>query len=149
MATAAPRLAGRPTTSIGDRLAGLVEPALRLWTGAVYGFLFLPIVFVIVFSFNASRLVAVWGGFSFKWYGSAWTDHAVLEALRTSLIVASINTVLAIVFGTLAAVGMARAGRRLRGVSEAMVDGTIVTPEIVIAISSLLFFVTINFDLGI
>jgi spermidine/putrescine transport system permease protein len=149
MATLAQRLAVRPKTSIADRLTDLVEPSLRVWTGAVYAFLFLPIAFVIVFSFNASRLVAVWGGFSFKWYGIAWTDHAVLEALRTSLIVASINTVLAIAFGTLAAVGMARAGRRLRGVFETMVYGTIVTPEIVIAIASLLFFVTINFDLGI
>jgi spermidine/putrescine transport system permease protein len=138
-----------PKVALQDRIAGFFEPAIRIWAGAVYVFLFLPIVFVIVFSFNASRLVAVWGGFSLKWYGIAWTDHAVLEALRTSLVVASLNAVIAIAFGTLAAVGMARVGKRLRGVFETMVYGTIVTPEIVIAIASLLFFVTINFDLGI
>jgi spermidine/putrescine transport system permease protein len=138
-----------PKVALRDRIAGFFEPAIRIWAGAVYVFLFLPIVFVIVFSFNASRLVAVWGGFSLKWYGIAWTDHAVLEALRTSLVVASLNAVIAIAFGTLAAVGMARVGKRLRGVFETMVYGTIVTPEIVIAIASLLFFVTINFDLGI
>jgi spermidine/putrescine transport system permease protein len=149
MATLAQRLAVAPKPAVRDRIERLFEPMLRIWTGAVYAFFFLPIAFVIVFSFNASRLVAIWGGFSFKWYGIAWTDHAVLEALRTSLIVASINAVLAVAFGTLAAVGMVRVGRRLRGLFETMVYGTIVTPEIVIAIASLLFFVTINFDLGI
>jgi spermidine/putrescine transport system permease protein len=134
---------------IADRLRPLFEPALRIWTGAVYAFLFAPIVLVIVFSFNASRLVAVWGGFSLKWYGAAWTNPAVLDALRTSVLVAAINAVLAVAFGTLAALGMQRVGRRTRMVFETMVYGTIVTPEIVIAIASLLFFVTINVDLGV
>jgi len=149
MAVARRPLSVAPPATVRDRVPGLFEPAIKIWAGAVYAFLFLPIVFVIVFSFNESRLVAVWGGFSLKWYGIAWADHAVLEALRTSLVVASINAVLAVAFGTLAAVGMVRVGRRLRGVFETMVYGTIVTPEIVIAIASLLFFVTINFDLGI
>jgi spermidine/putrescine transport system permease protein len=132
-----------------ERLGRLFEPALRTWTGLVYGFLFIPIVLVVIFSFNASRLVAVWSGFSFKWYGTAWTDPSILDALRTSLTVALINAVLATVFGTLAAIGMQRVGRRTRTAFEMMVYGTIVTPEIVIAIASLLFFVTINVDLGI
>lgn len=136
--------AGRP-----ERLGRLFEPALRAWTGLVYVFLFLPIVLVVIFSFNASRLVAVWSGFSLKWYGTAWTDASILDALRVSLTVALINAALATVFGTLAAIGMQRVGRRTRTAFELMVYGTIVTPEIVIAIASLLFFVTINVDLGI
>jgi spermidine/putrescine transport system permease protein len=127
----------------------LFEPALRSWTALVYVFLFIPIVLVVIFSFNASRLVAVWSGFSLKWYGTAWTDPSILDALRTSLTVALINAVLATVFGTLAAIGLQRVGRRTRTAFELMVYGTIVTPEIVIAIASLLFFVTINVDLGI
>lgn len=127
----------------------LFEPALRSWTALVYIFLFIPIVLVVIFSFNASRLVAVWSGFSLKWYGTAWTDPSILDALRTSLTVALINAVLATVFGTLAAIGLQRVGRRTRTAFELMVYGTIVTPEIVIAIASLLFFVTINVDLGI
>ena len=134
---------------MGQRLSGLVEPGLRVWTGAVYVFLFLPIVVVVIFSFNASRLVDVWSGFSLKWYGTAWTDPSIVNALKTSLIVAGINAVLAITFGTLAAIGMQRVGRRLRTAFETLVYGTIVTPEIVIAIASLLFFVTVNVDLGI
>lgn len=147
MATLAPRVS--QVSRLADRLRPAFEPALRCWTGAVYLFLFLPIIFVIVFSFNASRLVAVWGGFSLKWYGAAWSSGAVLDALRTSLVVASVNAVLAVAFGTLAAIGIQRARPRSRGIFEIMVYGTIVTPEIVIAIASLLFFVTINVDLGI
>ena len=132
-----------------ERLTGLIEPGLRVWTGAVYVFLFLPIVVVVIFSFNASRLVDVWSGFSLNWYGTAWSDPSIINALKTSLIVALFNAVLATTFGTLAAIGMQRVGRRLRTAFETMVYGTIVTPEIVIAIASLLFFVTINVDLGI
>jgi spermidine/putrescine transport system permease protein len=138
------RLADRP-----DRVGRLFEPALRTWTVLVYAFLFLPIAMVVIFSFNGSRLVEVWTGFSLKWYGTAWTDPSILDALRVSLTVAALNAVLATVFGTLAAIGMQRVGRRTRTAFELMVYGTIVTPEIVIAIASLLFFVTINFDLGI
>jgi spermidine/putrescine transport system permease protein len=127
----------------------MFDAAVRAWAVAVYGFLFIPIVTVVVFSFNASRLVDVWSGFSLKWYGTAWTDPSILDALKTSLIVASVNALLAICFGTLAAIGLQRVGRRLRGVFETLIYGTIVTPEIVIAIASLLFFVTINIDLGI
>lgn len=127
----------------------ILDRALRCWTAAVYLFLFIPIITVVVFSFNASRLVDVWSGFSLKWYGTAWTDPSILDALKTSLIVATVNALLAVCFGTLAAIGLQRVGRRLRGVFETLVYGTIVTPEIIIAIASLLFFVTINIDLGI
>ena len=132
-----------------ERLARLFEPALSVWTFLVFAFLFLPILVVVIFSFNSSRLVQIWTGFSFKWYGTAWTDASILDALRVSLTVALINAALATVFGTLAAIGMQRVGRRTRTAFETMVYGTIVTPEIVIAIASLLFFVTINVDLGI
>jgi spermidine/putrescine transport system permease protein len=132
-----------------ERLGRLFEPALSAWTFLVFAFLFLPILVVVIFSFNSSRLVQIWTGFSFKWYGTAWTDASILDALRVSLTVALINAALATVFGTLAAIGMQRVGRRTRTAFETMVYGTIVTPEIVIAIASLLFFVTINVDLGI
>jgi len=127
----------------------ILDRALRGWTAAVYLFLFIPIITVVVFSFNASRLVDVWSGFSLKWYGTAWTDPSIIDALKTSLIVATVNALLAVCFGTLAAIGLQRVGHRLRGVFETLVYGTIVTPEIIIAIASLLFFVTINIDLGI
>ena len=134
---------------MADRASDLFEPAIRLWTALVFLFLFLPIAVVVFFSFDGSRLVQVWTGFSLRWYTTAWTDPSILDALRVSLTVAIANTLLATVFGTLAAIGMQRVGRRTRTAFELMVYGTIVTPEIVIAIASLLFFVTINVDLGI
>ena len=149
MATLAQRMARTEDKTGPDRIAALLDPALRAWALIVYLFLFIPIVTVVFFSFNASRLVDVWTGFSLKWYGIAWTDPAILDALRTSLIVAAVNAVLATAFGTLAAIGMQRVSRRWRTAFEVLVYGTIVTPEIVIAIASLLFFVTINIDLGI
>ena len=100
----------------------LFEPALRSWAALVYAFLFLPIVVVVIFSFNASRLVDVWSGFSLKWYGIAWTDPSILDALKTSLIVAVVNAVFATAFGTLAAIGMQRVGRRMRTAFETMVS---------------------------
>ena len=127
----------------------ILDRVLRAWSAGVYAFLFIPIITVVLFSFNASRLVDVWSGFSLKWYGTAWTDPSILDALKTSMIVALVNALLAICFGTLAAIGLQRVGHRLRGVFETLVYGTIVTPEIIIAIASLLFFVTINIDLGI
>ena len=149
MATIARPLASGRAKAGPDRIAALFEPALRTWAPFVFVFLFLPIAIVVFLSFNASRLVEVWAGFSFKWYGTAWTDPAILDALRVSFTVALVNAVLATIFGTLAAIGMQRVGRRMRTTFEVLVYGTIVTPEIVIAIASLLFFVTINVDLGI
>src|SRR6266851_5655862 len=149
MATIARPLAASRIKAGPDRIGRLFEPALRTWTALVYAFLFVPIATVVFFSFNASRLVDVWTGFSLKWYGTAWTDPSILDALRVSVTVAVINAVLATAFGTLAAIGMQRVGRRTRTAFEVLVYGTIVTPEIVIAIASLLFFVTINVDLGI
>src|ERR1700687_522766 len=149
MATIARPLASGRSKAGPDRIAALFEPALRTWAALVFVFLFLPIAIVVFFSFNASRLVEVWAGFSFKWYGTAWTDPAILDALRVSFTVALVNAVLATIFGTLAAIGMQRVGRRMRTTFEVLVYGTIVTPEIVIAIASLLFFVTVNVDLGI
>ena len=149
MAALARSLNRKSANARADRITELFEPAIRTWTALVYVFLFLPIAVVVFFSFNASRLVEIWTGFSFKWYAIAWTDPSILDALRTSLVVAFLNAALATLFGTLAAIGMQRVGRRTRTAFELMVYGTIVTPEIVIAIASLLFFVTINVDLGI
>ena len=73
---------------------------------AVYVFLFLPILVVIVFSFNEGRHVAQITGFSLRWYEEAWTDQFVVRALRTSLTIAIVSAALATVIGTLSAIAM-------------------------------------------
>src|SRR3989442_922636 len=132
------------------RLPGwLVETWLRTQTALLYLFLYAPIAVVVLFSFNDSRRVTIWGGFTTKWYQVAWTSPDVTSALQISLTVALLNAALAVIFGTLAALGMRSAPRWLRIGFEGLVYMTIITPEIVIAIASLLYFVNLNIDLGL
>src|SRR5438105_11754616 len=89
------------------RLPGwLVETWLRGWAILVYIFLYTPIVVVVLYSFNNSRRVTVWGGFTTKWYYAAWTSTDVTASLQISLVAALLNAGLAVILGTLAALGM-------------------------------------------
>lgn len=127
----------------------LVEAWLRGWALLVYIFLYAPIVVVVLYSFNDSRRVTVWGGFTTKWYYAAWTSSDVTASLQISLVAALINAALAVILGTLAALGMRSAPRWLRIGFEGLVYMTLITPEIVIAIASLLYFVSLNVNLGL
>ncbi len=129
--------------------AWLVEAWLRTQTVLLYLFLYAPIVVVVLYSFNDSRRVTIWGGFTTKWYQAAWTSPDVTGSLQISLTVALINAAVAVTLGTLAALGMRSAPRWLRVGFEGLVYMTIITPEIVIAIASLLYFVNLNIDLGV
>src|SRR5258708_3312021 len=132
------------------RLPGwLVEILLRGQALLLYIFLYAPIVVVVIYSFNNSRRVTIWGGFTLKWYYSAWSSPDITSSLQISLTAALINAVLAVSLGTLAALGMRSAPRWLRLGFEALVYMTIITPEIVIAIASLLYFVNLSIDLGV
>ena len=132
------------------RLPGwLVEAWLRGWAILVYIFLYAPIAVVVLYSFNDSRRVTYWGGFTTKWYYAAWTSPDVTGSLQISLTAALLNAALAVTLGTLAALGMRSAPRWLRIGFEGLVYMTIITPEIVIAIASLLYFVSLNVNLGL
>ncbi|HEY6408623.1 MAG TPA: ABC transporter permease [Ktedonobacteraceae bacterium] len=132
------------------RLPGrLVETWLRTQTVLLYIFLYAPIAVVVLFSFNDSSRVTIWGGFTTKWYQAAWTSPDVTGALQISLTVALLNVAVAVSLGTLAALGMRSAPRWLRTGFEGLVYMTIITPEIVIAIASVLYFVNLNIDLGV
>lgn len=129
--------------------AWLVETWLRAQTALLYLFLYAPIVVVVLYSFNDSRRVAIWGGFTTMWYQAAWNSPDVTSALQISLTVALLNAAVAVTLGTLAALGMRSAPRWLRIGFEGLVYMTIITPEIVIAIASLLYFVNLNINLGV
>ncbi len=127
------------------RLPGwLVETWLRGQAALLYIFLSAPIAVVVLYSFNDSRRVTVWGGFTTKWYYTAWTSSDVTGSLQISLTAALLNAVLAVMLGTLAALGMRSAPRWLRISFEGLVYMTIITPEIVVAIASLLYFVSLT-----
>ena len=117
----------------------------------ILGFVFLyaPIVSLIVFSFNASQLVTVWGGFSVKWYVALFRNPQILGAAWISLQVAVVAATLAVIFGTLAAYVLVRFGRfRSRALLTGMSTAPLVMPEVITGLSLLLLFVAMEQLIG-
>lgn len=126
------------------RLGGL------LWAlGLGYAFLYLPIVLLVVYSFNASRLVTVWGGWSVKWYAELFHNQQLLSAAWLSLRVATVSATLALILGTLAALALVRGGRfRSRTLFGGLLVAPLVMPEVITGLSLLLLFVALGQSLG-
>jgi putrescine transport system permease protein len=117
--------------------------------GLGLAFLYLPIVILVIYSFNASRLVAVWGGWSMRWYAQLAGDVSLLESAFISLRIALVSASAATVLGTLAAVALVRFGRfRGRLPFAAMIYAPLVMPEVITGLSMLLLFVAISIDRG-
>lgn len=112
-------------------------------------FLYLPVAVLIAYSFNAARLAATWQGFSLDWYRLLMHDHALAVALRNSLLIATVSTVIAVPLGISAAVGLERLPWRRR----AWLDGAfllpLLMPEIMMGVSLLLLFVLVRMPLGL
>jgi putrescine transport system permease protein len=112
-------------------------------------FLYVPIVILVIYSFNASRLVSVWGGWSTRWYGVLAHDAALLDAAWVSLRIALLSATAATVLGTMAAVALVRMGRfRGRIAFSALIYAPIVMPEVIIGLALLLLFVAAGIDRG-
>jgi putrescine transport system permease protein len=112
-------------------------------------FLYLPIAILIVYSFNDSRSVAVWSGWSTRWYAALLDDRAMLDAAAASFGIAASSAAAATVLGTLAALALTRLGRfRGRVAFSAMVYAPLVMPEVITGLSLLLMFVAIDVDRG-
>lgn len=119
------------------------------WLIAIYAFLYAPIAFLVAFSFNDSRLVTVWAGFSTRWYAALWHDPALIEAALLSLRIAAMSATLAVLVGTTGGYALARFGRfRGRGVFEAMLAAPLVLPEAIAGLSLLLLFVALEQTFG-
>jgi putrescine transport system permease protein len=119
----------------------------RVSVAAGLAFLYLPIVLLVIYSFNASRLVTVWGGFSTKWYAALLRDDQLLDALGVTLRVGLISATLATVLGTLAAVALVRS-RRGRLLFSGMIYAPLVMPEVILGLSLLLLFVAFGLPRG-
>jgi putrescine transport system permease protein len=114
-----------------------------------FAFLYIPIASLIVYSFNASRLVTVWGGFSTKWYGALLQNEQILNAAWLSVRVAAISATLAVVLGTLAGMALARFGPfKGRTLLSGLTTAPLVMPEVITGLSLLLLFVTMEQLLG-
>jgi putrescine transport system permease protein len=114
-----------------------------------FSFLYLPIVLLVIYSFNESRLVTVWGGFSTKWYVSLIHNQGILDAAWVTIRVAFLSATVATVLGTMAAVALVRRGRFFgRSLFAGMVYAPLVMPDVIMGLSLLLLFVAISFDRG-
>jgi len=112
-------------------------------------FLYVPIAILIIYSFNDSRLVTVWGGWSLRWYAEFFNDQAMLDAVWISLRVALMSATLATLLGTLAAVALSRgAGFRGRMLFSGMLYAPLVMPEVITGLSLLLLFVSLGAERG-
>jgi spermidine/putrescine transport system permease protein len=126
----------------------LVNALFGGWSALVLVFFYAPIAFLIVFSFNSSKLNVVWEGFSLRWYRELWHDTRLIAGLENSLIVAAWATVLSVIVGTTAAWLMHRFRYRgMRAISTAAYLPMVV-PEIIMGISLLVFFRSLDVKLG-
>ncbi len=112
----------------------------------MYVFLYAPIVILVLFSFNAATFGTTWEGFTLRWYANLMDDRRLMQAFTNSLYVAAVSTVISTIIGTLAALAMERYRFRGRGLYDTLIYLPIVIPEIVMAVSLLVFF-AFSFDL--
>lgn len=115
----------------------------------VYAFLHIPLLVLVVFSFNDSKYSVEWTGFTLHWYERLWERQDILDGLKASAYVGITSTIIATLLGTLMALAIARHEFRGRRLMEAFLYVPIVTPEIVVGISLLILFVLIGFPLGL
>ena len=114
-----------------------------------FAFLYLPILLLVIYSFNASKLVTVWGGFSLEWYRVAFANTALLDSAWVTLRVAALSSTLALILGTMAGVVLTRIARFPgRTLFAGMISAPLVMPEVILGLSLLLLFVSMNAPRG-
>jgi len=114
-----------------------------------FAFLYLPILLLVIYSFNDSRLVTVWGGFSTRWYGELFRNEPLMTAAWVTIRIAFVSALIATVLGTLAAISLTRHGRfRGRALFTGMIYAPMVMPEVITGLSLLLLFVAIDLGRG-
>ncbi len=119
-----------------------------LYLGVVLALMYVPILLVIIYSFNESRISSVWGGWSLRWYRDLFRDRDIMDAVTNSLILATISSLAAAVIGTLAAVGMPKANLRGKGIIEYLSTLPIMIPEIILGMVFLVYFTLMRLPFG-
>lgn len=121
---------------------------LSIYTFLIFIIIYLPIATLIVFSFNNSKVNAMWQGFTFKWYLDLFKDRDIVGAMSNSLLVAAISTLISTIIGTLAAVGMYKYKFKGKTILDGLLYVPIIIPEIVMGISLLMFFAQVKIETG-
>lgn len=138
------RVAHGPARRGADRLGRLVEAWLRGHTLLVYAFLYIPIAVVVVYSFNGTdQRVMHWEGFSLRWYEYVFENREVQRYLTNSFVVGLSTAIISTFVGTIAALGLQRVPRRIRMPFDALTYVSVIVPELVIALATLVFFASV------
>lgn len=119
-----------------------------IYLGVLLVLMYLPILMVILYSFNASKTSVVWGGFTLSWYEEMWHDRGLLQALKNSVVLGLLASVIAGVVGTLGAVGMSRVHFRSKGMLDYLVLVPIMIPEIILGMVFMVFFSLCSLSFG-
>ena len=142
-----------PCTAFTEQVMSLgtafLEVALRTYVGLVFVFLYLPVIIIVIYSFNDSDLVLIWQGVTTRWYGEALDNITFRTGLRVSIIVACLSAAISVVLGTLLGIGLERSPRWVQLSLGAVMILSLITPEVLVGISALLFFTSIKVKLGI
>ena len=148
-ATTFPMQSAKQKVPYGRRLQAAFNKRALLWLAiGLFLFLYIPILILIIYSFNESRQIGIWTGFSWRWYGELMRDEAVLDALKLSLWVATWSTIISTFLGTLTALAMERHRFWGKITYDAILYLPIIIPDIVMALSTLLFFVVLGVALS-
>lgn len=139
-----PRTSPAPRPAPWQRL-----PWQLLFTGLMFGFMYIPILVLGLYSFNESRFTATWTGFTLDWYRRLFNDARILNALGTSLVVACVAVLISAVIGTLMAVGLARYRFPGKGLYLGVTYLPLIVPDITIAVSTLVFLAVISLPLSL
>ncbi len=147
---AAAAISASPRTGRRPRFSGIrfLDGALGVWTALVFAFLYLPIVVLVVYSFNTSRLNIVWESFTLRWYGELFDHTPLMRTFKNSLIIAAAATALSVVIGTAGAWLLHRYRYRWARGLQSLVCVPMVMPEIVMGVSLLVFFAVAGIELG-
>jgi len=120
----------------------------HIYLGVIMVFMYLPILFVMIYSFNGGRSAVLWTGFSLDWYRELFRDSSIFDALINSVVLATLSSLCAAVIGTLGAVGLSRVSLRSKGVVEYLSTLPIMIPEIILGMIFLVFFSLLGLPFG-
>lgn len=120
----------------------------KIWIGITLLFLYIPIITMMIFSFNEKRSLSVWGGFSLKWYAKLFSGRQMMEAVANTLVIAVIATIVSVIIGVITAIGLSKSRKIIRAIVLNISDLPMLNPEIVTAIGLMLLFTAIGLPKG-
>ena len=136
------------SNSTSSRRPTFSRALLAVWTALVLLFLYVPVILIVVFSFNTSTLNVLWEGFTFHWYTQVWQDEPLMTALENSLLIATATTIVSSVLGTMAAWLLYRYRFPAAGFVRALIYFPMIVPEVIMGVSLLLLFGVMHIELG-